>query len=618
MERIFKPTILWVLLVGVLFESSTANAFDNINPHPEVVVYGGTPAGIAAAIAAGQSGHQVLLVEPYSWVGGMVTNGLSHTDFRTFEGLTGTFLKFTKRVKAHYAQKHGPDSPQARGCFRGTHGEPHVNLQVFREMLAEHKTIQVRKQFRLIGVSRQKNRIVSAVFESDGTKGTIHAKFWIDATYEGDLMAMAKVPFQVRRESREQYGESLAPEKADKQVQGYNFRLIMTPDPNRRVKPAAPPGYRREEFLPLLELYKTGKLKTVFCYPRGGIYKAQKPTLPNKVYDINDVSHGAVRLSLPQINDAWPDGTPETRKKIFAEHLRHNLGILYFLQNDKAVPDKIRRQALPWGLCKIEFPTNNHLPEQLYVREARRMVGMKTFTQQNTVYAKRDARSIFQPDSIGIGDYGPNCHGTAHEGPRFGGRHVGEFYKSVAPYQIPYGVLIPKNCDNLLVPVACSSSHVGFCAIRLEPIWTGLGQASGFAASVALKEKVAAAKVSVPKVQKLLHTNGAATIYVSDVLPDSPDFATVQWWGSKGGLHGLAPTPKRLGQRGKHIVGQYFKAYPGQAVELKKPLDQKLKKRWLALAQRLGLPKSAFGKNIRTRGEFISFAANLYHHKQGK
>lgn len=575
----------------------------------EVLVYGGTPAGIAASLAAAKGGHSVQLVEPYSYVGGMATNGLTHPDFHSFEALTGTFLELNRRVLRYYAETYGEDSPQVLDSFRGTHAEPKVNRRILEAMLAEHPEITIRTRTRLLNTEveteGETSRIIAARFEqAEGDPITIQARVFIDATYEGDLMAASGVPYRVGREGRDTYGESLAPEEPDEQVQGYNFRLTMTQVPENRVGPLKPPGYQREDYEELVPLLEDGTVKAVFLGGAGGIYKKQTPGLPNGEEDINDISRWTVRLSLPDINDAWPDGDLATRQRIFDEHLRHNVGTLYFLQTDPSVPKAFQEEALRWGFCRNEYPENGHLPEQLYVREARRMIGRYIFNEQDTDHAPGDSRGIFQAESIAAGDYGLNCHGTGHEGPRFGGQHTGEFYKATPPYQIPYGVLLPEHCANLLVPVAVSASHVGFCALRLEPIWTSLGQAAGQAASLAVERDCPVQDVPIPDLQHRLHADGSATIYVSDVSPDSPDFAVVQWWGSLGGLHGLAPTPARPGQRGPRIMGQYYEAFPGHAAELDRELDTDLRDRWLALAEQNGLTTANL-RESQTRGEFL-------------
>lgn len=586
----------------------------------DVLVYGATPGGIAAAVAAAKSGCTVQLVEPTARIGGLTASGLSHTDFHSFESLSGAFLDFAQRVEAHYAKNYGKDSPQVKDSFHGTFGEPKVNLLAFEQLLAEHKSISVRKQLALTSVKLRNNgdmsRIESAAFtRADGKAVALAARVFIDGSYEGDLMARAGVPWRAGREGRDEYGESLAPETADGQLQAYNFRFIATREAANRVTPVAPPGYRREDFLPVLAHLESGKIKKVFAwgFEPGGMMKAHTPVLPNGKYDINDVSRGLVRLSLPGKNLDWPDGNTAMRTKIFADHLRDNVGLLYFLQNDAAVPATFRDEAREWGWCKDEFTETSGLPTQLYVREARRMVGARIYTQRDSEHAPGDARAVLHRDAIAMGDYGNNCHGTGREGTRFDGKHTGEFYNPVPPYQIPYGTLLSKSVDNLFVPVAASSSHVGFCALRLEPIWMSLGQAAGHAAALAVKENSVAQSVNVPTLQRRLLADNSALIYVSDVLPGHADWAAVQWWGSVGGLRGLAPMPAKPGQRGKNLHGQYFEANPGHAVELNQPLDTALAERWRKLATELGLDsrKLPVVGSATTRGEFICAAANL-------
>lgn len=573
----------------------------------EVLVYGATPAGIAAAIAAADDGQRVTLIEPTARIGGLVTNGLSHTDFHSFESLTGAFLDFSQRVEKHYHETYGPDAPQVAASFRGTFGEPKVNLAIFQQMLAERKGLVLATELRLTSVQLNAagTRIASATFaDQDGKPAIQTADVFIDATYEGDLLALAGVPWHAGREGKETYGESLAPEQGDGQLQAYNFRWIMTREAQNRVTPVAPPGYRREDFAPVVALLESGHFKSIFGYPSHCIFKAQTPALPNGKYDINDVSRELVRLSLPGQNLGWPNGDFAARAQIVAAHHRDQAGLLYFLQNDEAVPENFRQEARAWGWCRDEFTENNHLPLQLYVREARRMIGQYVFTERDSDYAEGDARAVLQTDAIASGDYGNNCHGTAHEGPRFGGKHVGEFYKACPPYQIPYGVIVPKTLENLLVPTAVSSSHVGFCALRLEPIWMSLGQAAGHAAHLSIHAQAPVQQVSVGRLQARLHHVGSATIYVSDVLPGHADFALVQWWGTAGGLHGLFPTPQKRGERGRNLHGQYFEAYPYHAAELDKLLDGSTAQRWQALAKALQLESPVVRAGM-TRREFL-------------
>lgn len=580
----------------------------------DVFVYSATPAGVAAAISAAKAGREVVLAEPTHRIGGLTTCGLSHTDFRSFEALTGTFREFAGRVEDHYRRTYGPDSPQALGCFRGTHAEPKVNLLVMEAMLAEHPRITVLRRHTPAGVvvgadAGGRRPIVSVRLAGpDGAAVEVSAKVFIDAGYEGDLLAAAGEPFHVGRESRAHYGESLAGDeagRADGQVQGYNFRLVMTDVPGNRLPPLRPDGYDRAEFAGVLPLLADGTIKKVFAPGHDGIYRTQTPRLPNGKCDVNDTPHARVRLSMPDINNDWPTGGPELRREIFDRHVRYNIGLLYFLQTDPEVPEAVRNDAAAWGFCKDEFADSGHLPPQLYIREARRLLGQHVFVQSDTDPAPGDARARLHPDSIAVGDYIHNCHGTGRSGPRYGGRNTGEFYKPCPPYQIPYGVIVPARTSNLLVPVAVSSSHVGFCALRLEPIWTNLGQAAGWAADLAIRGGVAVQEVRPADIQRKLHADGAATIYFSDVPPGSPDFAAAQHFGTRGGFHGLAaPTadkPKSLG-------GQYCEAFPGHAAELDRPVEAALLARWVALLpepRRAGAAASVSADGRTTRREAL-------------
>jgi hypothetical protein len=589
----------WVLGLGL----SAAPTLGANQGSAAVVIYGGTPAGIAAALAAARGGREVLLLESTTRVGGMISNGLTHPDFRTFESLTGSFLAFTRAVQEHYRAEYGRDSPEATATLRGTHAEPRVWQRLFEEALRREPRLQVRTQAELTAVEREGLRLRAIRLDTPDGPAVVKGAVFIDATYEGDLLALAGARWRVGREGRDETGESLAPPAGDGQLQGYNFRLTMTDDPALRVPVPRPDGYRAEDFQPVNALLESGRLKRVFGQSQA-IYKAQVPPLPRRKRDINDVSRSALRLSLPGHNLGWPTGDAATRAAIFRDHLRWNIGLLFFLQNDPSVSARVREEATTWGLCRDEFVERWHLPEQLYVREARRLRGRYVFRQQDVEHAPGDARAVFHPDSVAMGDYGPNCHGSGREGTLFDGQHVGEFYHPSPPYQIPFGVLLPEagTVENLLVPVACSSTHVGFCALRLEPIWMSLGDAAGHAAVLAPDGRVA--EVNVRALQRRLHEAGSATLYVSDVLPGHPHFALVQELGARGGLHGLHPAPEQPGQRGKHIIGQYFEAFPGHALEWDRPLDADLHARWSAL-----MPGGADWQPGLTRGAWLESVA---------
>lgn len=612
--RTLRPAfLLLTAFLGLTLASARAESVD-------VVIYGATPGGIAAAIAAAKGGHTVLLAEPTIRIGGMATNGLQHPDFRAFEALTGTFWDFNQRTLAYYEKTYGAGSPQVKDTFRGTHAEPKVSLMLFQQMLAEHPKISVRTEWTLVdafsrGPSGDRTVRAARFRDAAGKEHTWEGRIFVDGSYEGDLIAAAQTPYRIGVESRDEYNEPAAPVDGSGDLQGYNFRFVMTDRPENRVTVTAPKGYRREDFLGVTQLVKEGKIVRAFggYRDKDNIVKAQIPVLPNGKRDINDVSSGFIRLSLPGDQLLWPEGDAATRQRIYDEHVRWNVGLIYFSQNDPSLPEAFRAEAQKWGWCKDEFVETGHIPPQLYVREARRMVGLRVFTQNDTRHAEGDARAILHRDAIAIGDYGHSSHGTRHEGSRFGGKRFGEGLGVIyAPYQIPYGTIAAKDVRNLLAPVPVSATHVGFCALRLEPIWSSLGQAAGHAAHLALAADGARPDVrtlDVPRLQRRLHADRSATVYVNDVPPTHADFAAVQWWGTLGGLHGLAPRP--TGSRlGKQIQGQHSEGWLNHTADLDRVLDAPLAQRWLAIAREAGVQAGTLpaADGRATRGAWIRAA----------
>ncbi len=306
--------------------------------------------------------------------------------------------------------------------------------------------------------------------------------------------------------------------EADGQVQGYNLRLIMTEVESNKIMPEAPQGYNRDDFTAALAHFESKRIQRVFSDGHDGIYRAHLPNLPNGKADINDTPKAPIRLSMPDINDAYPQGDATTRAEIVRQHYYYNIGLLYFLQNDPAVPEAIRTDARRFGWCKDEFQETRGIPPQLYIREARRLIGQHVFTGRDTAQLDGDARAILHTDSIATGDYIHNCHGTGRVGSRFEGQHVGEFYKVIQPFQVPYGVIVPQKCENLLVPVACSASHFGFGALRLEPMWCSLGQAAGWAATLSIQTSTPVQNIDVQGCNE----NSMETEAQPFTLPTSP------------------------------------------------------------------------------------------------
>ncbi|KAB7726870.1 FAD-dependent oxidoreductase [Rudanella paleaurantiibacter] len=589
----------------------------------DVVIYGATPGGISSAISAAREGASVALFEELYQVGGLTTGGLSHPDFRTLESLQGIYREFMNRVLKHYTETYGPNSRQVKDSFYGTHAEPRVAKLIFEAWLAEYPNIRVFTQHRLQSVTLTKlksgrSALTGAVFANllDNQPVEVKGAVFIDGTYEGDLMAKAGCEYRVGRESRQEYGEIFAGKvyyhdqkfwlgstgDADNAIQGYNFRVCMTDSAQNRLPIPKPEAYDRATFLPLLTDIKQGKI-TRFA---DQIVKIQP--IPNRKADVNDRHFaGSMSLSRPGWSYEWPDGSPQKRQQIFQRHLNYTLGLFYLLQNDPEVPTAIQQEARQWGLPKDEYPENGHFTPSLYVREGRRLVGEFIFQEKHCQQAPDGIRGYWQADAVAVGDYGLNSHGCNAPNRYHPTIRDGAFslYYSNLPYQIPYGVMVPKTVDGLLVPVAVSSSHVGYSALRYEPIWMALGQAAGLAAAQTLKRNVPVRNIDVTVLQKKLHQAGAITAYFSDVFPDSPYFQACQYFASQGYFHNV---PDRNSvpfvDHFVSINGQYSKAFPYHAAELDKLMDKELAEQWLSKANQLSSPlRTTF--NGLTRGQFL-------------
>ncbi len=569
-------------------------------PQTDVVIYGATPSGIFAAINAARQGHSVALVEEYKQIGGLMTGGLSFTDFISQEALSGTFNEYRFRALAYYENKYGKNSKQAKDCYFGVNAEPHVTELIFGQMLAELPFIKVYTQHRISNASVNKNKqgeskIQSASFVNllDNKAVTISGKVFIDATYEGDLAVAAGAEYRIGREARNEFCERYAGHifskggqiltggtgEGDKKVQAYNFRIIMTDSIENSRKVEMPPNYHREKYLPIAAVFKRGKVKQIFTQSAEGILRVQP--IANRKADINDIKNAPVRMSSLGKNYDYPDVSPEVRVKIIREHRDHILGMIYFLQNDESIPSEIREDAKVWGLAKDEFTDNDNFPYRLYIREARRIMGDVVFTEHDTYQAPHSIRSVLNPNAVAICDYALNCHGVSAPGPVYADMTEGDFNFIPQPFQIPYGVMLPGKFDNLLVSVAISSSHVGFCGIRLEPTWSALGQAAGLAAHLSIKNGVSVTKVKVPELQSLLLKNKAKIIYVSDVDADSPYFEAVQYFGNIGFFHDLYPLEQvQIKPRTIHKL-QYMDAMEYHNIHPEKPLEESLANTWI-------------------------------------
>lgn len=489
------------LLVGMSFSQAcfaTAESFD-------VVVYGATASGVMAAVGAAQQGVRVALLEPGRHVGGMLSGGLSNSDVDNQKRLIGGLARsFFVSAGQHYHQ------PIAWAF------EPHVAEQILLRMLSDAH-VSTYFDCRLSGV-RKSGSALTLIRVGNGRQFT--AGVFIDSSYEGDLMKAAGVSYVVGREGRDRYGESLAgrqdilpghhqfkfpvsaeaqgeqllpliiPEDkvaqigaADGRFQSYCFRLCMTDDPADRLPVERPAGYDPARYS-LARGYLESAHGSLSLKDFLGIVP-----IPNGKVDVN--STGPVSTDLLGASWAYPDASDERRKQIWNEHLTWAQGLVYFLQNDESVPEDIRAQMRRWGLPKDEFPDTGHWPNQLYVREGRRMLGEYVLTQHDL----QEYREKY--DSIGMAGYNIDIREVewlAHRVylyPKVINEVFTEGYLSmpVQPWEIPYRALLPRQqeCSNLIVTVCISASTIAYGSFRMEANYMIAGQSAGVAAALAIR-----------------------------------------------------------------------------------------------------------------------------------
>ena len=502
----------------------------------DVVVYGATSAGVCAAVAAAAAGARVLLLEPGRHVGGMTSGGLGYTDVGDVRVLGGYAARFRQAVADHYGVPVG----------RYAGPEPHVAEAIFRSWLAD------------AGVSVEFGRALLSATVADGriaqlatASGPYEGAVFVDASYEGDLLAAAGVPYAVGREDRTLHGErwagrqelrpgrhamppwispfrddasgeiegSLLPQvraeppvpigSGDGGVMAYGYRVCLTTAADR-MPFARRAGYDDAHWELGRRLF--AHWRSAGFDPSAGALLGLEPNLPGGKCDGNSL--GPFSLNVLD-GSAWdyPDASPERREEIRRAHAHHTVDFLYFLAADPAVPAPVRAELARWGWPRDEFVDTDHLPHQLYVREARRMVGEYVLTERDLLAGAR------QHDVVALGSYHLDVREVQRtwqwvpEHPRPTAMVFNEGYLSVPvpAYAIPYRALVPRfaDCTNLLVPVCVSASHVAFSSIRMEPQYQMLGQAAGVAAALAARHGRSVQSVDVAAVQDALRSSGA-------------------------------------------------------------------------------------------------------------
>jgi hypothetical protein len=517
----------------------------------DIVIYGGTCAAVTAAVQAKKMGKSVIIVSPDKHLGGLSSGGLGFTDTGKKEVIGGLSREFYHRIWQHYDKAEawkqqkkaeygnkGQGTPAIDGSERTMWiFEPHAAEQVFEDFIKENDIRVDRDEWldRSKGVKKDGARITSITTLSGKT---YTGKMFIDATYEGDLMAAAKVDYHIGREATTVYDEkwngvqtgvlhhkhhfgavkqpispyviaddpksgvlpriSTAPPgeygAGDKRVQAYCFRMCLTDHEENRIPFPKPEGYDPKQYELLLRVLLAGWGETFDKFD----------PIPNHKTDTNN--HGPFSTDNIGMNYDYPDCTYKQRRAIIQEHETYQKGWLYFIANDPRVPTKLQAAMKKWGLPKDEFTDNGNWSRQLYIREARRMIGAYVMTE-NDLLKKR-----VTPDSVGMGSYGIDSHNVQRyitpDGLVQNEGDIGVGLK--APYEIAYGSLVPKKgqCDNLLVPVCVSSTHIAFGSIRMEPVFMILGQTAATAAIMAIEASQPVQDVPYEKLRERLLKDG--------------------------------------------------------------------------------------------------------------
>ncbi|MBM3868676.1 MAG: FAD-dependent oxidoreductase [Verrucomicrobia bacterium] len=511
-----------LLALGLLSLARPAQAAE-----ADVIVYGATPGGFCAAIAAAREGAKVVLLEPTAHVGGVNTGGLSFSDSNQTvrSTLLGLFEEWHRRIAADYAARGVklPYDVAVKDNSVWTY-EPHVAARVTGAMLKEAGVTVLTKQI-LEGVEKDGAKIVGL-----RTSGGIHvAKVFIDATYEGDLMARAGVVWHIGRESRDEHGESFAGRQYPKEkmaingfdanglplpfitslrpgddqageetVMVYSFRLCLTKNPANRVPFPEPKAYDPARF----ELVRRYFQK----YPSAPVPWDLYP-LPGDKFDANNGIGKMFSMGMVGEANGWCASDPAGRERLWEKHKQYTLEFYKFLTTDEAVPAKIRTTMAELGLCRDEFPETGHWSPQLYVREGRRMDGRFMLTQKDVLSEPQ------KDDAIAVSTFPIDSHdcrrlalpdGVINEGTIFPVRMPGRRHGYA--YHIPYRAITPSasECSNLLVPVALSATHVAYSSIRVEPTWMAIGQSAGVAAALAAKAGVSVQTLDYPSLRARL------------------------------------------------------------------------------------------------------------------
>jgi len=540
---------------------------DKLNNY-DVVIYGGTSAGITAAIQTARLGKTVVLIEPTNRLGGLTTGGLGQTDIGNKQVIGGISREFYQNIKIYYSDPDNWKWEQEKdyrdgGQTRTGEGEdamwtfePSAALEVYHDMISDLdiEVIYGQRLNRSTGVSKDDAAIVSISTES----GEIYyGKMFIDATYEGDLMAAAGISYTVGRESNSRYGESLNGIQAnnlgktllgtisyngahhnfiegvdpfivkgdpssgllpfineggpgidgqgDRGIQAYCFRMTLTDHPENRIPFNKPENYNELDYELLFRNYEAARGPIEEMYSYGDpLVPWINSAMPNRKTDTNNQKG----FSTDFIGQNWdyPEASYEERESIMERHRQYQQGLMWTLAYHPRIPEKVREKVSQWGTCKDEYEREDGWQQQLYIREARRMISDYVMTQKNC-----EGIEIVS-DPVGMAAYGMDSHHVKRyvnsDGYVSNEGNVEAYVK--APYPISYRSIIPvkEECTNLVVPVCISASHIAFGSIRMEPVFMILGQSSGIIACQAIENGLAVQDLEYIELQKEMIKQG--------------------------------------------------------------------------------------------------------------
>lgn len=533
----------------------------------DIVVYGGTSSGVAAAIQSSRMGKSTVLIEPSNRIGGLTTGGLGQTDIGNKQAIGGISREFYENIKTYYDDsanwkwqkkedyKDGGQTQTKEGENTMWTFEPSAALAVYQNMIAkENITLVYNERLnRKNGVVKTNGKIESIEMESGKV---FTAKVFIDATYEGDLMASSGVTYTLGRESNTQYGETLNGVQAnmintsltgivskngynhnfvpgvdpyvikgdsrsgllpnvqdkpglegrgDKKIQAYCFRMCLTDIPENRIPFKKPANYNEIDYELLLRNYeaRTGPIREMYSYG-SSLLPWINSSMPNRKTDTNNkfgFSTDYIGMSYD-----YPEASYNEREKIVEVHRNYQMGLMWTLANHPRIPIEVREEASKWGTTKDEFERADGWQQQLYIREARRMVSDYVMTQKN-------CEGLLTPeDAIGLAAYGMDSHNVQRyvDANGFVQNEGNVEAHDFEPYPVSYGSLVPKKeeCENLIVPVCLSASHIAFGSIRMEPVFMVLGQSAATAAGLAIEKETGVQEVPYAALRERLLKDG--------------------------------------------------------------------------------------------------------------